>query len=127
MAPAPRARRRLDDAARGGRATRRRRRSPRARARRRSTGRRAPDRGRPEGALGEPFALAAANGRVEAMGWLLERGASVDGAAHLGRTALHFSVIRRRVDVARWLVEHGADLTLRDRIHDGTPLGWAEH
>ena len=86
-----------------------------------------PPRDDPQEALDEAFALAAYNGRVEAMGWLLERGASVDGAAHLGLTALHFSVIRRRVDVARWLVEHGADLTLRDRIHDGTPLGWAEH
>jgi len=25
------------------------------------------------------------------------------------------------------LVEAGADLTRRDTIYDGTPLGWAEH
>ena len=29
----------------------------------------------------------------------------------------------QRLDVARWLVEHGADLEVRDGIHHGTPLG----
>jgi ankyrin repeat protein len=76
--------------------------------------------------LDEAFAIAAYSGRLEAMGRLLELGAKVDGALHLGLTGLHLAVIRGRVDVARWLVEHGANLTSRDGIHNGTPLGWAE-
>jgi ankyrin repeat protein len=31
------------------------------------------------------------------------------------------------VDMIRLLVEHGADLTLLDSVHGGTPLGWANH
>ena len=86
-----------------------------------------PPRHDPQEVLDEAFALAAYNGRIEAMAFLLEHGASADGAAHLGLMALHLAVMCQRVDVARWLVEHGAGLTPRDRIHNGTPLGWAEH
>jgi hypothetical protein len=84
-----------------------------------------PPRDDPRKVVDEAFAFAAYNGRLEAMQRLLERGASVNGTAHLDMTALHLAVITRRTDVARWLVEHGADLTLRDSIHNRTPLGWA--
>jgi ankyrin repeat protein len=86
-----------------------------------------PPRDDPREVLDEAFALAAYNGRIAAMERLLERGASVDGSAHLGLTALHLAVSRQRLDVARWLLERGADPSLRDGVHDGTPLGWAEH
>jgi hypothetical protein len=77
--------------------------------------------------LDEAFAMAAFNGRIIALDRLLAHGASVDGTLHLGLTGLHLAVIRRRVDVARWLVAHGARLDLHDKIHDGTPVGWARH
>src|SRR5207248_1542726 len=86
-----------------------------------------PPRDEPQEVLNEAFALAAYNGRLEAMQRLHERGADVDGAAHLGMTGLHLAVIRQRVSVARWLVERGADLSRSDGIHNRTPLGWAEH
>ena len=57
--------------------------------------------------LDEAFALAAYNGRLEAMEFLLARGASVRGRAH-GITALRFAVIARRSDVVSWLVARGA-------------------
>jgi hypothetical protein len=86
-----------------------------------------PPRDHPQAVLDEAFALAAYSGRLEVMQYLLDRGAAVDGAAHLGLTGLHLTVMTGRVDTARWLVEHGADLELRDGIHHGTPLGWAAH
>jgi ankyrin repeat protein len=85
-----------------------------------------PPRDEPQDVLNEAFALSAYNGRLEAMQRLLDRGADVDGAAHLGLTGLHLAVLRRRVDVARWLVEHGANLSRSDGIHHATPFGWAE-
>ncbi len=78
-------------------------------------------------ALDEAFALAAYSGRIEAMAWLLEHGADVNGAVHRRLTGLHLAVLSGRVDTARWLVAHGADLARRDELHHGTPLGWAEH
>jgi len=48
------------------------------------------------------------------------------GRCTSGLTGLHLAVIRRRLDVARWLIEHRANLTARDQIHDRTPLGCAE-
>jgi hypothetical protein len=32
-----------------------------------------------------------------------------------------------RFDVVQLLAERGARLDVRDRLHDGTPLDWAEH
>ena len=57
--------------------------------------------------LDEAFALAAYNGRLDAMAFLLERGASVHGRAH-GTPALRFAAIARRHDVLDWLVARGA-------------------
>jgi Ankyrin repeats (many copies) len=85
-----------------------------------------PPRDEPQDVLDEAFALAAFSGRQAAMAYLLERGADVNGSDHLGLTALHMAVMARRVDTARWLVEHGADPQRRDGIHHGTPIGWAE-
>ena len=85
-----------------------------------------PPRDERQDVLNEAFAMAAFNGRLDAMTRLLGLGANVDGALHLGLTGLHLAVIRGRVDVARWLVEHGANLDACDRIHERTPLGWAE-
>src|SRR4051812_47670913 len=48
-----------------------------------------PPRDEPQDVLDEAFALAAFSGRIEVMVWLRERGADVNGAAHLGLTGLH--------------------------------------
>jgi hypothetical protein len=37
------------------------------------------------------------------------------------------AVITQRLDTVRWLVAHGADPSRTDQIHNGTPVGWAEH
>jgi ankyrin repeat protein len=77
--------------------------------------------------LDEALCFAALNGRVDACEWLLERGAAVNGAPYLGMTPLHFAACFDRPNVVKLLRNHGADTTLRDRIHGGTPAGWAHH
>ena len=75
----------------------------------------------------EALVHAAHNGRDEAVAWLLDRGVDVDGAPYLGFTPLHAAVAGDHFATVRLLVNRGARLDLRDGIHGGTPLDWAEH
>jgi len=75
----------------------------------------------------EALCLAAINGRDTAVDWLLEHGADVSGAPYEGMTPLHFAIVFNRPTTVRVLRDAGADTTLRDRIHNGTPAGWARH
>jgi ankyrin repeat protein len=86
---------------------------------------------------GEPYngtALhwAVASRRLEASAWLLDRGADIDRRAGFGGTRgvtpLHVACAWSGSPAcARLLIEHGADATIKDAQHDGTPLGWAAH
>lgn len=62
--------------------------------------------------LSEALTYAARNGRIEAMAFLLERGADIDAEPYNG-TALHWAVARRRPEAAAWLIDHGADINRR--------------
>jgi ankyrin repeat protein len=42
-------------------------------------------------------------------------------------TALHMTVENGAIDVARQLLDAGADPNIRDDKFDATALGWAEH
>jgi ankyrin repeat protein len=46
---------------------------------------------------------------------------------HAWHTALHHAADAGDVDLARTLLELGADPAVRDRRFDGTPLDWARH
>jgi ankyrin repeat protein len=83
---------------------------------------------------GTPLAWAAAKGRVRAVRRLLELGAGVDvrgtfgGPGHgSGTTALHHAAEGGHVEVIEVLLAAGADPSIRDDLHGGTPAGWAEH
>jgi ankyrin repeat protein len=62
--------------------------------------------------LAEALTYAARSGRIDAMAFLLERGAEVDAEPYNG-TALHWAVARRRTEAAAWLLDHGADINRR--------------
>ena len=67
-----------------------------------------PPRDDPHEALDEALALAAYNGRLEMMEWLLSRGARVDGTTQLGMTARQLAGLAERSEVVRWLDDRGA-------------------
>ena len=72
--------------------------------------------------------LMAKRGNSAAVKWLLERGADPDALwNHWGSvlTPLHLAVLSSHVDVARALLDVGADSTIRDSMHDSDALGWA--
>jgi hypothetical protein len=76
--------------------------------------------------VAEAFVESCHNGRERSVAWLLEKGVSVDARPYLGLTGLHLAVQSGYLHLVELLVERGADLTLRDEIHDATPLQWAE-
>jgi ankyrin repeat protein len=77
------------------------------------------------------LALAAQHGHAEVVRLLLDAGEdpsryNPDGY-HGHSTPLHQAVWSDHLDVVRLLVERGARLDLRDKVYQGTPLGWANY
>ena len=56
-----------------------------------------------------PLVWAALAGRVEAVDWLLQNGAAVNGRARDGGPPLHAAAFLGRAEVAELLLQHGAD------------------
>lgn len=77
------------------------------------------------------LAGAALYGQAPALTLLIGSGVDVNAlnppGFHAHGTALHHAVDSGSLDAVRVLVEAGADRSARDRIHNGTPLGWAEY
>ncbi len=66
---------------------------------------------------------------VAAVKWLLDHGADPNGLWNhwdAAVTPLHLAVLGGHVEVARVLMDAGADPTIRDSKHDSDALGWAE-
>jgi ankyrin repeat protein len=66
----------------------------------------------PQEILDEALVWAAKNDRTEAMGFLLERGADVNGDPYRG-TALLWAAAKGHVRAAAWLLDHGAEVNRR--------------
>jgi ankyrin repeat protein len=77
------------------------------------------------------LALAAQLGQLEVVRLLLDAGEDPSRynprGLHAHATPLHHAVWAGHADVVRLLVERGARLDAKDRIHESTPLGWAEY
>ena len=58
---------------------------------------------------------------------LLDAGADPDAANRHGQTALHEAAWNDDVDLLELLLDRGADGTRRDRMHRGSPFGWAQY
>jgi ankyrin repeat protein len=83
------------------------------------------------GGMIEPGALhlLAKRGDVQAVQWLIERGADPNARwSHWGAqvTPLHLAVMGGHSDVARVLLEAGANAAIRDSMHNGDARDWAE-
>jgi hypothetical protein len=81
----------------------------------------------PTDVTAEALLFAAHLGRTRACEVLLDRGADPARGPLYGITPLHFAASMARRDTVALLVERGAPLGARDRLHHATPLGWALH
>jgi ankyrin repeat protein len=73
--------------------------------------------------------IMAKRGDLEAVRWLLDRGVDPNGLwMHFDAavTPLHLAILADHADVARALLDAGADVSVRDSRHDGDALSWAE-
>ncbi len=82
---------------------------------------------------GTPLLWACYSDKAEAAEWLLDHGADPDlrhdwgGEGHgVNAVAMHLAAQHNAVNCVRLLLDRGADATIVDGAHDGTPLGWAE-
>jgi ankyrin repeat protein len=69
-----------------------------------------------------PLALAAQYGKLEALRFLLERGADPNGADYDYMTVLHYAVHNGQVEAARILIAAGANLEAVFAVYSQTPL-----
>ena len=83
---------------------------------------------------GTPLIWAASIPRLAAARWLLDHGADANRRATFGGpghgegvTALHLAAQSDHLEMARLLLERGADPTIPDAIYKSSPAGWAEH
>ena len=81
----------------------------------------------------EALNFAAYSGALEAAKFLLDRGADIDGFAgefhryDHGSTPLHKTAMANQLEMARLLLERGANSLLGDRAYDTTPYGWTNY
>lgn len=69
-----------------------------------------------------PVADAAMNGDLERVETLIRQGADLNVAQGDGMTALHWAAEERRFDIARALIDAGANVAVTTRLGDYTPL-----
>jgi hypothetical protein len=75
------------------------------------------------------LAWACVNRHFEVASFLLERGADINTnwSTHEPASILHECAIHGNEDAVRFLIDHGADLTIKDYRYHATAEGWARH
>ena len=75
------------------------------------------------------LALACMNEHLEIATYLIDRGADINGewSLHEAATILHHVAFCGKLKVVQFLVERGADLSIRDLRYDSDALGWANY
>lgn len=74
----------------------------------------------------EIFFVLASNHEFKLMQRLLDAGSNVNCTNGFNQTALHWAALEGDEELVDWLLEHGADSTIRETQFGGTGSGWAD-
>jgi hypothetical protein len=82
--------------------------------------------------LAPPIHYTVWRGLMEALLWLVDNGADVNalgsfGGHARGVTALHLAASDGSLDIVKYLISQGVDVTVKDELYGGDALGWAQH
>lgn len=84
----------------------------------------------PQAIIDNAFVFACMHGQIEAAAFLLEHGAGIDtiplGFDYAG-TGLHYAAYKGQRETVEFLLQRGADPTVKDHKVHVTPASWAEH
>jgi ankyrin repeat protein len=84
----------------------------------------------PEGRDAIALHLAVSKSNLAAIRWLIAHGVAVSAKRRMwdcNHTALHMTIEKGSIAVARLLLDAGADPNIRDDKFKATALGWAEY
>ena len=83
-----------------------------------------------QGIIDNAFVFACMHGHIDAAKLLLEKGAEINaipGGFDFAGTGLHYAALNGHRPMVQFLLDHGADRTIKDTKVNSTPAGWAEH
>ncbi len=78
----------------------------------------------PREIIEEAFKFACVNARTTVAQYFLDAGVNINGTPHIG-TPLHWAAYSGQLEMVKFLVERGADVSARDDEWQGTPSSWA--
>jgi uncharacterized protein len=80
--------------------------------------------------INNAFVYGCMHNQIDATNFLLEKGAHIDaippGFDYSG-TGLHYAALNGHRTMVDFLIQHGANVNVRDTKVNSTPAGWAEH
>lgn len=82
-----------------------------------------------QGILNNAFIYACINGHIDTAKLLVDKGAEINaipGGFDYAGTGLHFAAFNGHKAMVEFLIQYGADRTIKDLKVGGTPAGWAE-
>ena len=83
-----------------------------------------------QGIINNAFVYACMHGHIDAAKMLMEKGAEINvipGGFDYAGTGLHYAALNGRRAMVQWLLDHGADPSIKDTKVNSTAAGWAEH
>jgi ankyrin repeat protein len=81
------------------------------------------------GIINNAFIYACMHGHMDAATLLMDKGAEINiipGGFDFAGTGLHYAAYNGQRAMVEFLLQHGADRTIKDQKVDGTPADWAE-